>query len=188
MRGAMFAKTVDYTAADIDALTGFLGHHCDLNYGDVSEALRRTLPPAPTATTRQAQRKKRRKAKVRRKRRGPSREGDTCYRCGKTGHWATDCPSNKKGEVGDKGTAMGEGLLASAVRVGGGWDEDRAMAGAEAAVLEIPGSSGHNATTTTMSGKDEHDRPIIRARSQNPMFRSANRRGGGGGLGGAKTP
>jgi hypothetical protein len=46
VRGSMFCGTRDYHLGDLDALTKFLGHYNDLDYGEVHARLRRTLPPA----------------------------------------------------------------------------------------------------------------------------------------------
>ena len=46
VRGAMFSETRNYTIADIDSLTAFLGHFNDLSYAHVRSTLKEALPLA----------------------------------------------------------------------------------------------------------------------------------------------
>ncbi len=47
VRGSMFCSVRNYHMGDIDALTKFLGHYNDLEYGRVYSKLCRLLPPPP---------------------------------------------------------------------------------------------------------------------------------------------
>ena len=49
VRGSMFCSVRNYHLGDIDALTKFLGHYNDLEYGRVYSKLCRMLPPPPSA-------------------------------------------------------------------------------------------------------------------------------------------
>ena len=81
VRGSMFCSVRDYHIGDIDALTKFLGHYNDMNYGKVNKRLSETLPDIPE--------------KFRRKRKNrynnSSMDG-RCYTCGELGHIAASCP------------------------------------------------------------------------------------------------
>lgn len=44
VRGAMFCKAIEYTLADLDALTGFLGHYNEMSYDNVRDYLSQRLP------------------------------------------------------------------------------------------------------------------------------------------------
>lgn len=84
VRGAMFAEPRPYTQEDIDALTGFLGHYNNLDYGELKEALEEDL-----VTKHRPPRRKKQKKKNRLK----SRTKDKCFHCGEAGHWAYECPN-----------------------------------------------------------------------------------------------
>jgi hypothetical protein len=75
VRGSYFCSPRDYHVGDVDALTKFLGHYCDLNYRKVSARLSQTLPAIPGKPPR-------RRATI------PAR----CYCCGNLGHKASQCP------------------------------------------------------------------------------------------------
>lgn len=70
VRGSMFCSPRDYHVGDVNSLTKFLGHYCDLNYRKVSARLSQTLPAIP----------------------GKSHRPTRCYCCGKFGHKAFACP------------------------------------------------------------------------------------------------
>lgn len=76
VRGSYFCSPRDYHIGDVDALTKFLGHYCDLNYRKVNVRLSQTLPDTPGGKPH------RRKATI------PAR----CYCCGELGHKASKCP------------------------------------------------------------------------------------------------
>ena len=76
VRGSMFCSPREFHMGDIDALTKFLGHYCNLNYRKVNARLSQTLPPSP--------RKMRKKGAYYAHRR--------CFCCGKEGHLAASCP------------------------------------------------------------------------------------------------
>lgn len=75
VRGSYFCSPRDYHVGDVESLTKFLGHYCDLNYRKVSARLSQTLPAVPGK-------------RVRRRATIPAR----CYICGALGHKASKCP------------------------------------------------------------------------------------------------
>ena len=85
VRGSMFCSTKDYHIGHLDALTKFIGHYNDLNYGKVKQRLRKVLPMMP-------------EKEVRRKSRNTDdydsfvNHRKRCYCCGKMGHIASSCP------------------------------------------------------------------------------------------------
>ena len=85
VRGSMFCSTRDYHIGHLDALTKFIGHYNDLNYGKVKQRLRKVLPMMP-------------EKEVRRKSRNTDdydifvNHRKRCYCCGKLGHIASSCP------------------------------------------------------------------------------------------------
>jgi len=85
VRGSMFCSTRDYHIGHLDALTKFIGHYNDLNYGKVKQRLRKVLPMMP-------------EKEVRRKSRTTDdydsfvNHRKRCYCCGKLGHIASSCP------------------------------------------------------------------------------------------------
>jgi hypothetical protein len=103
VRGAMFALTRDYTVADLDALTGFLGHYNNLNYRELNMTLSRTLPQAELLGGGNGGPKRSRvgkKSKVRRDKNSPS-AGDRCHNCGERGHWAANCTNQRMSRSDD---------------------------------------------------------------------------------------
>jgi hypothetical protein len=91
VRGAMFALKRNYTVADLDALTGFLGHYNSLNYKELSVFLGQTLPEAEVGGGGGPRPSRKKKSKGRKEKERISRSGDRCYKCGELGHWASDC-------------------------------------------------------------------------------------------------
>ena len=79
VRGSMFCSIRDYHMGHIDALTKFLGHYNNLNYGQVRKRLARTLPLTP-------------EEKVKRQNFHNHMNNGRCYSCGKEGHIAKYCP------------------------------------------------------------------------------------------------
>lgn len=86
VRGAMFSETRQYTTADTDTLTKFLGHHNNLDYTDLVVHLKQILPKDETENIYPPQKKSRmwmpHDERVKK---------DICFKCGEKGHWAKDC-------------------------------------------------------------------------------------------------
>ncbi|KAL9180884.1 hypothetical protein ACHAXT_009689 [Thalassiosira profunda] len=78
VRGSMFCSPREFHMGDIDALTKFLGHYCNLNYRKVNARLSQTLPPSPR--------------KLRKKNAYYAHSRRRCFSCGKEGHLAASCP------------------------------------------------------------------------------------------------
>ena len=79
--------------ADIDSLTGFLGHYNDLSYAHVRAVLKESLPPAEVdgGGSYAAKRRKRKRARMRKKEKMKTTRKGRCYRCGKEGHYSYEC-------------------------------------------------------------------------------------------------
>lgn len=95
VRGAMFSETRNYTMADIDSLTAFLGHFNDLSYAHVRSTLKESLPSAAVAdgeNAAAAKRRKRKRARMRKKEKMKTTRKGRCFRCGKEGHYSYECP------------------------------------------------------------------------------------------------
>jgi len=92
VRGAMFSETRNYTIQDLDSLTAFLGHFCDLNYAHVRSTLQESLPSAEVDSSSQfaAKRRKRKRARMRKKMK--AKKG-RCFNCGEIGHHSYECPA-----------------------------------------------------------------------------------------------
>ena len=103
VRGAMFSLTRDYTVKDLDALTGFLGHHNNLNYKTVNMDLSRTLPGAHIGGGGGSSPSRKKKSKVRK-----ARNRDRCHNCGEGGHWAADCTNQRISRTDDLCFICGE--------------------------------------------------------------------------------
>ena len=95
VRGSMFCGTRDYHAGDLDALTKFLGHYNDLDYGEVYAGLRATLPPAGEGGASPVPSSASRRRRRYRGSGGGGRGGAGCYACGGLGHLAASCPEGR---------------------------------------------------------------------------------------------
>lgn len=118
VRGSYFTSTQDYTMKDLSALTRFLGHYNRLKYQELSNELKRTLPPAidrqeksllsgygaassllngPSGDYETVLKRQRKQWPPRRRR--IDKSNDICYRCGERGHWAYECPTRQMGDI-----------------------------------------------------------------------------------------
>ena len=79
--------------ADIDSLTGFLGHYNDLSYAHIRSALKESLPPAEVdgGNAAASKRRKRKRARMRKKEKMKTPRKGRCFRCGKEGHYSYEC-------------------------------------------------------------------------------------------------
>ena len=94
VRGAMFSETRNYTTADIESLTGFLGHYNELSYAHVRSTLKESLPPAEVDgenAASAAKRRKRKRVRMRKKEKMKTPRKGRCFRCGKEGHYSYEC-------------------------------------------------------------------------------------------------
>jgi len=114
VRGGMFVKVRDYTLADLEVLTGFLGHYNHLNFRELEKQLADILLPDPNnnanarRTKRQQQRQRQRRTpqlnpnvndagggnsfqQTRARSSSSFKANDVCYNCGQRGHWSNDC-------------------------------------------------------------------------------------------------
>jgi len=94
VRGAMFSDPLPLTRRNIDSLTRFLGHYNNLNYNDVRVQLEIVLPASPSKMAKQRRRKTKETflSSVHPNNYRVVGKNDICFRCGKKGHWALDCP------------------------------------------------------------------------------------------------
>jgi len=122
VRGASFCFSRNFSTADIATLTGFLGHYNQLDYKELHKELKEILPPPLSSSSPSpvfSDNKKNRfvtfnkknnnknkitnnsinqktrnyNRKLRKKTRALKKERDVCFRCGKRGHWASECPN-----------------------------------------------------------------------------------------------
>jgi uncharacterized protein (DUF3820 family) len=87
VRGAEHCNTWPFDRRDTDRLVHYLGHHLELDYGEVRESLERQLDPQ----TSESRRPKRRSSSPERQSPPPT---SPCFRCGRNSHWASDCFAN----------------------------------------------------------------------------------------------
>jgi len=89
----MFSETRNYTSADIESLTGFLGHYNELSYAHVRSTLKESLPPAEVdgGNGAAAKRRKRKRARMRKNEKLKKMRKGRCFRCGKEGHYSYEC-------------------------------------------------------------------------------------------------
>ena len=113
VRGAMFAETREYTMADLDSLTAFIGHYADLNYSFIRSTLQESLPAvAEVDGGSSTKRRKRKRARMRKKMK--AKKKGRCFNCGESGHYSYECPAaivldNDEEELGGGATcAEGE--------------------------------------------------------------------------------